>query len=55
MSDVEILRSLPSDPACPACGRRYATKRRQPKHQRVELFCDPSRDIGGCGKGWQDK
>jgi hypothetical protein len=50
MSDVEVLRSLPSDPRCPKCGRRYATKRRQPKHQHVEYFCDPAREIGGCGQ-----
>jgi len=55
MSDIERLRHLPSDPKCPACGRGYPIKTRKKGHQRLSFFCDPSRDIGGCGREWDAK
>ena len=50
-----MLRSLPSDPPCPGCGRRYAIKFMKPHHQKPTYFCDPSREIGGCGREFDAK
>lgn len=49
MSDREVLRSLPTDPPCPRCGRRYPVKFLKPRAQKATLHCDPDRAIGGCG------
>lgn len=49
MTERVTLRDVPTDPACPKCGRRYAVKFLEKGHQHARFFCDPARGIGGCG------
>jgi len=55
MSDRVILRSLPTDPPCPRCGRRYPVKTLKPHAQKPSYHCDPERAIGGCDTRWDPK
>ncbi len=52
ITDKHGHRILPTDPPCPRCGRRYATKYYKPHAQRPSFHCDPQRPISGCGAMW---
>jgi len=52
MSEERSVRSLPSDPPCPTCGRRYARKFFKANAKKPSFHCDSAREIGGCDTRW---
>ena len=52
---TERIVTLPTDPPCPKCGRRYAVHFTRPREQTTSLRCVGVPTNPGCGHEWRPK